>query len=575
MSDSKLVKLLNQVADAYELEGVEWKPAAYRKAASSIQHLDQDVATLHKMQGIEGLTALPGVGKAIAEHIVEYIETGHIKKLEKLLKQTPPALCEIMQIEGMGPKKASRLIHALGLTSVADLRVAAKEGKVRGVEGFGEKTEKNILSAIQVFSKGTARRPLAEMQKEAENLVAYLTKHAKPERIDYAGSIRRRKDTVGDIDILVQTASAEALMSIFTSMPAVERILAKGPTKSSVVLDSGIQVDVRVVAANNYAAALMYFTGSREHSITLRTLASKKGYLLSEYGLFKANTEKQVPCNSEKSVYAKLGLKYIPPELREGRGEFDAARKDKLPQLIELADLKGDLHMHTTFSDGNSSLQAMIQQAQDRGYAYIAITDHSRSARIAHGLDVGRLRQQWQEIDELAGNFKIRILKGAEVDILKDGNLDYPDAVLEQLHVVVGAIHSSFKLPEKAQTKRVITALSHPLLDILAHPSCRLISKREQLQLDFTKIFEAAAANKKILEINCQPNRMDLHDGYIFQARKLGIRFCISTDAHHTSELAFADYGVGLARRGWLTKNDVINTGTFAGLRKYLPRIPK
>lgn len=574
MGNQELARLLNQVADAYALEGVEWKPDAYRKAATSLQHLDPDVAKIYQQQGMKGLTDLPGIGKAIAEHIVEYLESGRIRKLEKLLKKNPPALSEVMQIEGLGPKKTRRLLRELKIASVEDLRIAAQTGRIRTLPGFGEKTERNILLGIQTYNKGVARRPLAEMQDTAEAIITYLRAQAKPHRIDCAGSIRRRKDTVGDIDILVLTDRPAPFIKTFTSMPSVQRILSSGTTRSSVVLHSGIQVDLRVVAEESYASALFYFTGSKEHNITVRKIANQQGYLLSEYGLFTLKSKKRIPCKTEQDIYRRLGLDYIPPELRESRGEIAAAQAHHLPVLVTQKDLRGDLHVHTTFSDGNSSLRAMIQQAQDSGYSYIAITDHSRSARIANGLEIPRLKQQWRQIDKLADEFRIRIIKGAEVDILRDGSLDYPDEILQQLHVVVGAVHSSFHMSTTEQTRRLVSALSHPCLDILAHPGCRLIRKREALQADYGKIFKAAAANNKILEINCQPSRMDLHDEHILQARELGVKFCISTDAHHTSELAFIDYGVGLARRGWLTKADVINSSTLNRLRKYLPRIP-
>ncbi len=575
MDNSELAELLNRVADAYELQGVEWKPAAYRKAANSVQNLEQDLLEIYRFHGIKGLIELPGIGKAIAEHIIELLETGHSKKIDSLLKKVSQSHSEIMQLEGVGPKKAYKLIEELQLSSIAELKAAAQQGKIRVLKGFGEKTESNILRAIEMHLQGKKRRPFAEMLKESQSIIDYLKQHAVPQKIDYAGSLRRRKDTVGDIDILVCTAQPEELMKTFTSMPRVDHVLAHGSTKSSVVLNNGVQVDLRAVPEQSYAAALLYFTGSKEHNIRIRALANRKGYLLSEYGLFTLTDKKPIACNSEKSIYKQLGLHYIPPELREVRGKFEATTIASLPVLVEQADLKGDLHTHTTFSDGNSSLQAMVQRAQDMGYSYIAITDHSISARIANGLSLDRLKAQWEEIDNIAAKFKIRILKGAEVDILKDGKLDYPDEILEQLHVVIGAIHSSFKMPASELIHRLTRALLHPCLDILAHPSCRLIGRRGPLQIDYKQVFKVAASNNKILEINSQPSRMDLHDTHILQARDSGVKFCINTDGHGTDEFAFMGYGIGLARRAWLTKNDVINTLPLSKLRRYLPRIPQ
>ncbi|HWR25576.1 MAG TPA: PHP domain-containing protein, partial [Methanosarcina sp.] len=430
--------------------------------------------------------------------------------------------------------------------------------------------------------KTHSRLALGKALPLAEELISALKSECKsrdckidPSKIIYTGSLRRLKETIGDIDILAEAEKEEAekVMNAFVSLPDVEQVILKGSTKSSIILREGTAIDLRVVPAESYGAALQYFTGSKEHNIELRNIAIRMGYKLSEYGLYSKESGKQVAGKSEEEIYNKLGLAYIEPELRESRGEIKAAEKNSLPKLIEAGNLRGDLHMHTNYSEGRESLETMIKAAEALGYEYVAVTDHSHSQRIAKGIEIEKLRAQWKEIDKLSKIFRIKILKGSEVEILRDGSLDYPDEILKDLDIVVGAVHSGFSAPEKKMTERIVTALESSYLDVLAHPSGRLLGKRKEYDVDFEKVFEAAAANGKVLEINSQPSRLDLNDELILQAKSFGLKFCISSDSHTVSDLAFIRYGLGQARRGWLEKEDVVNTYSYRRLKEVFKRL--
>jgi DNA polymerase (family 10) len=406
----------------------------------------------------------------------------------------------------------------------------------------------------------------------AEEIVSYLKESAPLQRIDYVGSLRRMKETIGDVDLLAISDNAKEVMKAFTEMMGVKKVISRGPTRSSIVLkEKDVQVDIRVIRETSYAAALMYFTGSKDHNIALRKEAIKKGYKLSEYGLFESRN-KLLPFKSEEEIYKKLGMDYIAPELRENRGEIDAAKKGTLPGIVSEKDIRGDFHIHTSYSDGSSSIEEMVKAAQDLGYEYMAITDHSPTARIARGMNEKKIRKQWREIDGIAEKYRIKVLKGAEVDILNGGELDYPKEILEELDIVIGSVHSSLKMPKEKMTARIMNALENEHLDILGHPTGRLIGKRPPYEADYSRIFEAAAENGKVLEIDGQPERMDLNDSNILAAREHGAKFCIDTDSKSTSNLGNMRYGLGMARRGWLTREDVVNTYPYNKLKKIFKR---
>ncbi|MGB9939617.1 DNA polymerase/3'-5' exonuclease PolX [Methanosarcina sp.] len=577
MRNREVAELFYEAADILEYQQVEWKPRAYRKAAQMIENLGQDVESIYAREGKAGLTEIPGIGESIADHIAEYLETGKVEKFEKLKGKAPSGTAELMEIRGLGAKKMKKLADTLGIRTLSDLKNAITAHRLRRLEGFGEKSEENLARAIEQYEKSHTRIALGKALPLAEEVISALkarcdNTNSKIElsKIIYTGSLRRLKETIGDIDILAEAEKGEALkvMDCFVSLPDVDQVIVKGSTKSSVILREGTAIDLRVVPPESYGAALQYFTGSKEHNIELRNIAIKKGYKLSEYGLYLKESGKQITGSSEEEIYEKLGLAYIPPELRENRGEIKAAAKNALPKLIEAGDLRGDLHMHTHYSEGKDSLKTMIGRAEALGYEYIAVTDHSRSQKVANGLEIERLKAQWEEIDKLSKRFRIKILKGSEVDILKDGSLDYPDEVLKELDVVVGSVHSGFAFPEKKMTERIVTALENRYLDILGHPSGRLLGKREPYAVNFEKVFEAAAANRKVIEINSQPTRLDLNDELILRAKTFGLKFCISTDSHSTTGLTFMRYGIGQARRGWLEKEDVVNTYPYSRLKE-------
>ena len=573
-TNRELARIFEEIALILELEEVEWKPRAYRNAANGIENLSEDVRDIYKKGGQEALDEIPGVGKGIAKKIAEYLETGRVTKLQELRKKYPRSISALVTLEGMGPKKVKRLVKELRITSTDSLEKAARQHKIQRLEGFGAKSEEDILNAIRTQKVSKGRMLQDKAMEVAEEIVSYLKKNAPVDRLDYVGSLRRMKETIGDIDILAVSKSGQKVMDVFTKMDGVKSVLAKGTTRSSVVLEEdNIQVDIRVVPESSYAAALIYFTGSKAHNIALRKVAISKRWKLSEYGLF-TRQGKKIPFRTEEALYKKLGLSFIPPELRENRGEIEAVKKGKLPDIVALNDIKGDLQTHTIYSDGTRSVEDMVKAAQDMGYEYMAITDHSESARIAGGMDRRKLEKQLKEIEKVSKRHKIKVLKGAEVNILKDGKLDYPDSVLKRLDIVVAAVHSSFKMPKREMTKRIIKALENPYVDILAHPTGRMIGKRKGYDADFERIFEAAAENGKALEINSEPQRLDLNDENILVAKRFNALFCINTDAHDTAGLNMMKYGVGQARRAWLTKKDVVNTWPYNQLKKVFKRIP-
>jgi DNA polymerase (family 10) len=582
LKNREIAELLYETADIMEFQQIEWKPRAYRRAAQNIENFGEDIEKIYAKEGKKGLTEIQGVGESIADHIAEYLETGKVKKFEELRGKAPSGTTELMEIRGLGAKKTKRLADELEIKTISDLKDAVNAHRIRKLEGFGEKSEENIARAIENYEKSHSRIPLGKALPLAEEIISALkaklrtgTPDVDLSKVIYTGSLRRLKETIGDIDILAEAKEGDSgkIMDAFVSFPEVGQVVSKGKTRSSVVLKEGFGIDLRIVPPESYGAALQYFTGSKEHNIELRNIALREGYKLSEYGLYSKDSGEQVAGISEEEIYRKLGLEYIAPELRENRGEIKAAAKNSLPELLNSGDLRGDMHVHTKYSEGKESLETIVEKAEAIGYEYIVITDHSRSQRIANGMEIETMKAQWKEIEELSKRFRIKILKGSEVEILKDGSLDYPDEILKELDVVVGAVHSGFAASEREMTGRIITALENRYLDILAHPSGRLLGKREAYAVNFGKVFEAAAANGKVMEINSQPSRLDLNDELIFRAKDYGLKFCISTDSHAVSDLAFMRYGLGQARRGWLEKEDVVNTYPYSRLKEVFKKI--
>lgn len=575
MANAELISLLNTFADILDMQSVEWKPIAYRRAARSIESLSLDVSVIYQRGGIKALKEIPGVGDAIAHKIEEFLATGKVKEFEKVQKSIPRGLLEVMRIQGMGPKKAWKLHVTLKITSVRDLETAAQKGKIRTLEGFGEKSEQDILRGIGLLRGGKERRLLGEMLPLARMIKHDLEQHSFVEHVDIAGSLRRMRETIRDIDFLVISDQPKNVMKFFTTMSHVKTVLSQGPTRSSVVLKQGVNCDLRVLEKKNYGAGLQYFSGSKEHAVALRTYAVRKGYKLSEYGLFKKTKTKEhlLPTKTEEDIYKTLGMDYIPPEIRENQGEIEAALHHALPKLISYDALKGDLHMHTTWSDGNNTAQEMIDAAAKKGYSYLAITDHSKSLRIGNGLDEQRLLQHIKEIHTIAENYpKVHVLTGSEVDILADGTLDYSDALLKKLDFVVASVHSRFKSSSDVMTKRILKALDNPYVRVLGHPFGRKIHERESYQFDFNKVLNKALDKNVAFEVNAFPERLDLQDSYIRQVVKAGGTICINTDSHAPSHLDFMEYGLGQARRGWAEEKHVVNAWRWEQFRKFAER---
>lgn len=571
-TNGELAGIFREMARMLELVEVDWKPRAYRKAAYGIQDLARDVGEVYQEGGRAALKKIPGVGESMADHIVEYLEEGRIEKFDDLREKYAEGITEIISLEGVGPKTAKRFALELGVSNLEELRKAGEDHRIRKLPGFGKKSEENVLAAIEIYREGRERMLISVALPIAESILNHLQDISSVERINYVGSLRRWKETIGDVDILVASGEAEEVMDGFVGMEGVAEVLSRGSTRCSIILEEGVHVDLRVIPKESYAAAMQHFTGSREHNIALRKEALGMNRKLSEYGLFKESGD-SIPCENEEDIYGELGMDYIPPELREDRGEIEAAKAGNLPDLISAEDMLGDLHLHTKYSDGTATIEEMAKAAQEKGYDYIAITDHSKSARIAGGMDEETIRKQWAEIDDISEKCEIRILKGAEVEILKDGSLDYSDEILDELEIVIGSVHPSFKLSKRKMTDRIERALEDEHLDILGHPSGRLIGKRPGFEADFPEIFEAAAERKKVLEINGQPERMDLNDAAIIAAREKGAKFCIDTDSSSPANLDCMKYGLGLARRGWLTREEVVNTYDLKALKKVFKRI--
>jgi len=565
-----IAAIFEEIGDLLEIKGENpFRIRAYHNAARQLEAMGIPVANLVK-QG-EDLTELPGIGKDLAQKIEEIVKTGKCHALQQLHKELPPTLSDLLRVPGLGPKRVKTLYGALRIDSIKDLLAAARDGQIRVLPGFGEKTELAILEALETKSDAPERFKLAVAAQYAQPLREYLEQQSGVGHAVIAGSYRRAKETVGDLDIVVTATDSKTVMEAFVQYDEVAKVVAQGDTRATVVLKCGLQVDLRVVSGDSFGAALYYFTGSKAHNIAVRRLGQARGLKVNEYGVFKGKTA--IAGKTEASVFKSVGLPYIPPELRENNGEIEAARKKRLPRLIELKHLQGDLHAHTKTTDGHNTLSEMVAAARKLGLTYIAITEHSRHLTVAHGLDPKGLRSQMDSIDTLNKELKgFTVLKGIEVDILDDGTLDLPDSVLGELDLVVAAVHSNFKLSRRKQTERILRALENPLVNILAHPSGRLINAREPYAVDMLKIIRAAKQKNVALELNAHPERLDLIDTHCRLAKDEGARIAISSDAHSTEEFAFLHYGIGQARRGWLEPDDVINTLSLTKLRKWLKR---
>lgn len=577
MTNNQIADTLDELADLLEFQGANaFRIRAYRNGSRAIRELGESIAKIVESHPAE-LTKIDGIGKGVAEKCVALVETGEIEQLNEILKETPRTVLSIMRVPGVGPRKAAAIFKELGVATLDALRAACEAGEVQQLKGFGIKTEKEILKNIGMAKKADERIFWQKADEIATELQAYINECPEVVNSELAGSYRRRKETVGDLDLLVDSTAADKVMDHFAKFARVEETIARGDTKMSVRFVGGLQADLRVVASEAFGAALQYFTGSKEHNVVLRKLAKERGLKINEYGVFRieGDEETYIAGADEKEVYATLDLPVFAPELRENRFEFQWAEDDALPALIETADIHGDLHMHTTATDGRNELREMADAARDRGLAYIAITDHSQRVTMAGGLDPKRLRNQWAEIDALNDELgdSLRVFKGIECDILEKGGLDLPDDVLAEADWVLAAIHYGQRQPQSQIMDRLLEALEHPNVTSIAHPTGRLINQRPPYEVDIDALIQAAAAHNKMLEINANPRRLDLSDVYAAAAKRAGVQIVINTDAHHIDQLDNMRYGVLQARRAGLTKADVANTRTLKQFEKLLESI--
>ena len=584
MENLDVARTLTELADLLEIQGASpFRIRAYRNAVNTINSLSQPLKDM--VAAGEDLTELPGVGKSVAKYIGEFLTSGSISRLEEVSAEFPRSLVQLMRLDGVGPKKARKLFEELDVRTVDDLAAELEAGRVQTLDGFGVKSAAKIIDAIEDHKKHTGRFQI----RETERLIAGLLEHMQSApgvgRIKLAGSLRRRKETIGDVDILAELeGDGTPVVDHFVSFSGAQRVVGAGSTKGSIVLHSGLQVDLRVIPSRSFGAALQYFSGSKGHNVAVRSRAVRQGLRVNEWGVFRVpETEDDEPIgkedgerlagDTEQSVYEVLGMSWVPPELRENRGEVEAACEDELPELVSLEDIRGDLQMHSTWSDGKASVEEMARSCLERGYEYFALTDHSQAMAMVQGLTPERAREQWAEIEQVQKLVPgIRILKSIEVDILKDGSLDMPDDVLEQLDVLVISVHSFMDQNKKTMTDRVLRAMQHPSADILAHPTGRIINRREPFELDVEAVLEAAADLSVAVELNANPNRLDFSDVHVHRAKELAVPVVISTDAHSPRGLADMRFGVDQARRGWLEASDVLNTRSVEEMMGWLGR---
>ena len=569
MKNQLIVNILNNIADILELQEVEFKPQAYRRAAQSIESLSEDIEEVYKREELE---EIPGVGRHIAEKIAEIIETGKLKYYEKLKKEIKVDVEGLNEIPSLGPKKIKILYQKLGVKDVKDLERVVKQHKVRELEGFGEKTEETLLQGIELLKKRPSRFLYIHAMPIVEMITKIMGEHDFVKKINIAGSYRRGKETVGDLDFLAVSSQPGKVMDVFTSMRDVKEVLAKGESKSSVRLSNGMQVDLRVVQERKFGSALLYFIGSKEHNIELRKLALRKGWTLNEYGLFTLKGKKWIAGKTEEEIYQKLGLRYLEPELRENKGEIEAARAGKLPSLVTTKDIHGIFHNHTTWSDGHNSPLEMAQKAEELGLKFISFNDHFGPVGTTNPLTEKRLGKYLQEIERVRKKVGIRIFSGVEIDILKDGTLPLSPAKLRELDVVIASVHIAIKMKEKEMTQRVCNALRNYPVNILGHPLDRVLQEREPLALNLDKVFETARQQNTFLEINASPKRMDLPGELVKAGLGRGCRFALSTDAHDISHLPFYTLGINMARRGWVENKHLLNCWSFRKIEKALQK---
>ena len=557
MNNQDIANIFYRIAEILEIQGENpFKIRAYIKAAQTVESYTRE---LSEIKDTEELKELPGIGEKITLKIKEIIETGKLEMYEKLKKSEFASLIALLDVPGMGPKHVRLVYDKLGVKTIEQLEKAARRGKLRDLPGLGEKTEKNILKGIEQDRRHKERYPLGVILPKAEFIISELKKVKAVKDVSLGGSLRRMKETIGDVDILVSSSKPKKVSATFIKLSEVKNVLSKGSTKSSVATKDGFQMDLRVVKPESYGAALHYFTGSKAHNIRIRSLGVERGLKINEYGVYKG--KKSIGGKTEEEIFKSVGLPFIPPELREDWGEIEAAQKGKLPHLVELKDIRGDLHVHSNWTDSRSTIEEMAKAAQKFGYQYIALCDHSPTIGIINGLTPERIKKRKQEIDELNRKLKgFFVLNGAEVDIRSNGKMDFEDEILKELDIVIGAVHTKFTQPKEEMTKRIIQAIENPYVHIIAHPTGRLIGKRDPYEVDIDKILDAAKANGKIMELNAYPDRLDLNDLHCRKAKEKGVKIAISTDSHWTEHLSWIRYGIATARRGWLEPEDVINT---------------
>jgi len=575
MKNRQLSQIFYEIASFLEMEGIPFKPYAYERVGLVLEALEKDVSQIYKEGGIKALEEISGVGKNIAEKIEEYLNTGKIIYYENLKNQTPVNMEELTRVQGLGPKRIKVLYQKLGIKNLNDLERAARKGKIALLFGFGKKTEKNILEGITFLKKSKGRFLLGEILPAVKEIESRLKTLKEVKALSVAGSVRRKKETIGDIDFLIVTKSPQRVMDFFVAMPEVIKVWGKGSTKASVRFFQGFDVDLRAVPKKSYGSALQYFTGSKEHNIESRIVAINKGLKLNEYGVFSG--KKMVAGETEEGIYKILGMDWIPPEIRENQGEIELALMHKLPKLIQEKDIKGDLHCHSNWDGGTNSILEMAKTAQNLGYEYIGISDHTKFLKIEHGLNEKTLSLQRKEIDKLnvkfqASNLKFRILQGAETNILNDGSIDIKNEALKKLDYAIAGIHSNFKMPKSQMTQRIISAMKNPNIDIISHPTGRILKRRDEYQIDFGKILRAAKEFGTILEINSFPERLDLDDKNVKLAKEAGVKMIINTDSHHKGQLDFMEFGVSQARRGWAEKKDIINAQSLEKLLSFFKK---
>jgi len=567
MINEEIARIFYFMADMLDMKNVAWKPIAYRKAARNIESLSEDLAEIYKRGGIKALEEIPGIGVAISGKIEEYIKTGKVQSFEKMKAEMPVKIEELMNIEGLGPKRIILLYKKLKIRNLKELEAAIKAGKVKNLPGMGIKSQENITKAISFAKTSGQRKPLGFALPIAREIVSLLKSQNYIDKVEIAGSTARRKEAVGDLDILITSTKPQKAIEFFTKMPAVTRVLAKGPTKATIIYND-IQSDARVLKPEEFGSAMQYFIGSKDHNVALRRIAIKKGYKLNEYGLFKG--EKRIAGTDEKEIYSKLGMKWVEPELRENRGEIEAAMQNKLPKLVELKDIRGDLHMHTNYSDGLNTIEEMARACKTLGYDYCAITDHIGVVGLSHPMKLNTIKKRNKEIEAISKKLNFPIINGAEIDIRLNGELAATEEMLNELNLVIASIHQGFKRSKEQQTERILKAMENKHVNIIAHPTGRLINERPGYELNFEKLFKIAKENNVAFEINSFPNRLDINDVNARAAKDNGVMISIDTDAHIANHLKYMELGVFVARRAWCEKKNILNTLPFDKLRSMI-----